>query len=195
MTNATEVHSPKYVDTARILVHPGPELGHALERFLHPDLARSLGARALNLVSENTMPVYDVPFERAGVDSVVTGVSVGELAVIGRRLAERQRTIRPQLSSEVTLGKLNPPAGREREGTGLDMRFMIILNELTQRALARTTFVDSKAGGLYVHFGISRPNMQEGHKLPDARDRLGELLQQNPQYVDALYIHSDVLHP
>ncbi len=195
MTEATEVHSPKYVDHARIVVHPCPELNQALERFLKPELIRGLGGRALELISEKKLPVYDSPFEAVGMDSVVPGVSVGELSLLQRRLIERQVSSRPVVSPHVLLRKLKPPEGFEDEGEGIDMRFMVIVDELTRRVLAKTTFVEPRQNTVYVHFGISRPNMRSGNELPNAREQLGDLLRHHPQRVESMYIKSNALKP
>lgn len=195
MTEATEVHSPKYVDDARIVVHPAPELNQALERFLKPELIRGLGGRALELISEKKLSVYDSPFEPAGPESVVPGVSVGELSILQRRLKERQASSRPVISAHVVMRKLQPPKDLEHEGEGIDMRFMVVIDELTRRVLAKTTFVEPRFNAVYVHFGVSRPNMQDGRKLPEAREMLGELLRHRPQRVESMHVRSNALKP
>jgi hypothetical protein len=194
MTEAREFNPPHFVGEARIKVHPGPELSQALERFMNPEYVRSLGGRALELVSERRLPVYDRPFEneRTGAPP---GISKGELAMLMLRIKQRQSTIKPTVSPHIRTSPYKPPEYREEEGVGMDMRFKIVIDELTQRLLANTVLLDPDDNALYAHLLLRRPNMQLGTGLPKARDDLLDLLRHKPQQVESMYIASDVLKP
>lgn len=193
MTEARELNPPHFVGEARIKVHPGPELTQALERFMNPGHIRSLGGRAVELVSERRLPVYDKPFEHELANVPPPGLSKGELAMLTMRLKQRQDTIKPTVSPHVQTRSYEPPKHREEEGAGLDIRFKIVIDELTQRLLANTVLLDPRDKGLYAHLLIRRPHMQLGEGLPQARDNMLEVLRQKPQQVDSMYIASDVL--
>jgi hypothetical protein len=195
MTEARELHPPNFVGEARIKVHPGPELSLALERFMNPEYVRSLGGRAIELVSERRLSIYDKPFEADHVSSPPPGISKGELAMLTMRLKQRQSSLKPTVSPLVSTGAYVPPKERTHEGAGIDMRFKIVIDELTQRLLANTILLNPDDNGLYAHLIISRPHMQLGMRLPEARDNLLDVLRRKPQQVESMYVDSDVLKP
>lgn len=199
MTEAREFTTPHYVGDARIKVRPGPELSHALERFINPEYVRELGGRAIDLVSEKTLHVYNHPFEDTSDNSRPPGLSKGELAILSKRLDERQRAMKPMVSPYVMIGQYKPPEEFKHEGNGIDMRFTIVIDELTERLLAKTVFLDQgdREGGkgLHVHLPIKRPDMQLGVGLLNARDDLLDLIRHKPQRVETMYIDTDALKP
>lgn len=194
MTEAREHIPPEYAGDARIKVHPGPELNQALERFMSLEHLRRLGGRAIDLVSEGRLGVFSRPIDE-DLEWRRTGVSKAELVALSRNLKDRQRSIKPAISPHVYIDKYVPPKEHAEEGPGIDFRFRILIDQLTERVLANTVLLDPIDNGLYVHLSIRRPNLRLGRDLPDARDDLLELLRHSPQQVQSIYIDSDALHP
>jgi hypothetical protein len=193
MTEASSQRYSEYVGDATIKVRPGVELAGALSRFIAPDYRRGMGTRALEMTSIKKIAIYDVLQDED--DPHINGISKADLSVLSRRLDERQRVVKPLVSRHVTAVKLIPPAGLEHEGIGIDLRFRLVIDELTRRLLAKTVVLEEQDGALYTHLALPRRVLQLGSDLQEARDGLLTTLAQQPQYVEELRIDSDVLKP
>jgi hypothetical protein len=193
MTEASSQRYPEYVGNATVKARPGEELAAAISRFITPDYQRGIGARALEMTSIKKIAIYNMLQDED--DAHMRGISKADLSVLSRRLDERQRVVKPLVFRQVTAVKLIPPAGFEHEGIGIDLRFRLVVDELTRRLLAKTTVLEEQDGALYTHVALPRRALQLGSNLQDARERLLTTLAQQPQYVQELRIDSDVLKP
>lgn len=193
MIEAMDDVPPEYIGEAWIKARPNPELSLALERFINPARIRSLGGRALELRSEQSLSVYrsaDNEFSELRRSTI----SMLELAAASTRLIGRKNGIKPKVSPEVAIRPLLPKVPNIAEGSGIDLRFKLVIDAMTRQVLEHTSLIDDE-GKIPVHFRLRRPDMLLGMGLNDARDKLLDLVQAHPQTTEAIYISSpDVRH-
>lgn len=176
MSEATEYTGPVEIGSARVFVKLHENLTDILDNFIDKDRVKEIGGIAIRLVSEEKLTVYrhitprDEGFRQSGISEL-------ELENLRAKLKDRQSSIKPTIDRKIVVEPLTPPEGFEDEGSGIDLRFGLVFDDLTRQLLASTTLLDTTDKRLYAHFRLRRPEMRLGPELTRTARTLFELAQ------------------
>lgn len=186
MSEATEYTGPVKTGSARAFIELRDDLNEIINGFMNDDAARNIGGRAIRLVSEERLTVYRhiVPRDEGYRQS---GISEPQLKLLQEQLHERQNSVRPTIDRRVVIDPAAPPEGFEDEGSGIDLRFGVVFDDLTKQLLHRTTLLDEHDKKLYAHLRIRRVNMRLGPELTKtARALMSHVADPKAVYVRSL---------